>query len=216
MKRLITSALALTLLMGGAAMAQDRDKHGGGKHEHRGQPQAHQGGGKHDNARANPAVRHDNRAPNWDRNRNDNRGHDRDRRDNRHDNRSANWDNRHNDNRGPNRDRRNDYRNPGVHRGAHQRPRTFNRRAYQRNVWARRKFRHGVYHRPHGWYYRRWTYGQILPFAFFARDYWLNDWWIYDLPAPPYGYEWVRYGDDAILVDIRTGTILQVIYGVFY
>ena len=33
---------------------------------------------------------------------------------------------------------------------------------------------------------------------------------------PPYGYVWVRYGDDALLVDVDTGEILRVVYGVFY
>ena len=48
------------------------------------------------------------------------------------------------------------------------------------------------------------------------RDYWLTDYYAYDLMAPPYGYEWVRYGDDALLVNIYTGEILQVEYDVFY
>ena len=34
--------------------------------------------------------------------------------------------------------------------------------------------------------------------------------------APPWGYEWVRYGPDAVLIDVRTGQILQVRYGVFW
>jgi Ni/Co efflux regulator RcnB len=118
-----------------------------------------------------------------------------------HDRRGDTWD-------------RNDHRGSNWNRG--DRPRSFDRRSYQRNGWASRKFRGGYYRKPSGWYYRRWGYGQILPFAFFARDYWLNDYYAYDLPVPPYGYEWVRYGDDAILVDTRTGMILQVQYGVFY
>jgi Ni/Co efflux regulator RcnB len=34
--------------------------------------------------------------------------------------------------------------------------------------------------------------------------------------APPFGYQWVRSGDDAILIDANTGEILQVRYDVFY
>jgi Ni/Co efflux regulator RcnB len=49
-----------------------------------------------------------------------------------------------------------------------------------------------------------------------VRDYWLTDWWMFDLPIPPYGYEWVRYGDDALLINTYTGQILEVEYGVFY
>jgi Ni/Co efflux regulator RcnB len=96
------------------------------------------------------------------------------------------------------------------------RPHDFNRATYQRNVTAGHRFHYGSYHRPSGWYYRRWAYGEDLPSLFWARDYWIGDWWLFDLPIPPYGYEWVRYGDDAILVNVYTGEILEVEYGVFY
>jgi Ni/Co efflux regulator RcnB len=36
------------------------------------------------------------------------------------------------------------------------------------------------------------------------------------LPPPPYGYRWVRYGPDALLVNICDGRILDVIYDAFY
>lgn len=240
MKQLITSAMALSLLMGGNALAQDKDKHGGGKHQggqQQQQQQSHQGGGgKHNDrppqsggpnpyagrAPANPSYRSNNppalnrgyerRNDNLDRNRNDNRGQNVDR--NRNDNRNQNWDRNRNDNRNQNWNR-NDRHNQNWNRNREW-PRQFDRRAYQRNTWAHRKYHRGAYHRPHGWYYRRWSYGQILPFIFFSQNYWLNDWYDYGLPVPPYGYEWVRYGDDAILVDVRTGMILQVMYGVFY
>jgi Ni/Co efflux regulator RcnB len=39
---------------------------------------------------------------------------------------------------------------------------------------------------------------------------------MFDLPMPPRGYEWVRYGDDALLVNIRTGEIVDVVYDVFW
>lgn len=96
------------------------------------------------------------------------------------------------------------------------RPHDFNRGDYQRNFEASRHFHYGDYMRPHGWYYRRWAYGDVLPSFFWARDYWITSWWMFDLPIPPYGYEWVRYGDDALLVNVDNGQILQVEYGVFY
>ncbi|HKD21615.1 MAG TPA: RcnB family protein, partial [Rhizomicrobium sp.] len=46
--------------------------------------------------------------------------------------------------------------------------------------------------------------------------YWLTSWWLFDLAIPPYGFEWVRYGDDALLVNVYTGQILEVEYDVFY
>lgn len=96
------------------------------------------------------------------------------------------------------------------------RPRNFDRGGYQRNFRAEHRFSYGAYRRPEGWYYRQWRYGEFLPTLFWARDYWINNWWMFDLPIPPYGYEWVRYGDDALLINVYTGEILEVEYGVFY
>ena len=94
-------------------------------------------------------------------------------------------------------------------------PRQFDRNVYQRNVTAPRQYHWQSYNRPGGWYYQRWSYGQIFPRMFWAQDYWLTDYWMFDLPIPPYGYVWVRYGDDAVLINKRTGEVLQVEYGLF-
>ena len=56
----------------------------------------------------------------------------------------------------------------------------------------------------------------ILPSIFWARRYWINDYWQFGLQNPPYGYVWVRYGRDAMLVDVYDGRILRVVYGLFY
>lgn len=55
-----------------------------------------------------------------------------------------------------------------------------------------------------------------MPRSWWAPDYQLNDWWAYGLPIPPIGYEWVRVGDDALLIDIYTGRVVQVAYDIFY
>ncbi len=85
-----------------------------------------------------------------------------------------------------------------------------------RNVWAHNRFNVGRYRAPYGYNYRRWSYGEFLPFEFFGQQFWLNDYSNYDLPYPPPGCEWVRYGSDALLVDSYSGEILQVVYGIFY
>jgi Ni/Co efflux regulator RcnB len=95
-------------------------------------------------------------------------------------------------------------------------PRQFDTNVYQRNYSASRQFHWRSYNRPNGWYYQRWGFGQIFPRIFWAQNYWLSDYWMFDLPIPPYGYVWVRYGDDAVLINRRSGRILQVVYGVFY
>jgi Ni/Co efflux regulator RcnB len=48
-----------------------------------------------------------------------------------------------------------------------------------------------------------------------AAPYLIADYWLFALEVPPVGYEWVRDGADAILINVATGEILQVEYGVF-
>ena len=93
--------------------------------------------------------------------------------------------------------------------------RNFDRHAYQRNFNAPRHYHVGVYARPHGWYYHRWVYGEILPAFFWSQNYWISDYFDYGLADPPPGFIWVRYGDDALLIDQNSGEVLQVEYGVF-
>ena len=89
------------------------------------------------------------------------------------------------------------------------------RGAYQHNFQAARTYKIGPYHRPAGWAARRWSYGEILPRAYWAPQYLLADYWLFALEVPPAGYEWVRNGNDALLVSLDTGEVLQVEYGVF-
>jgi Ni/Co efflux regulator RcnB len=89
-------------------------------------------------------------------------------------------------------------------------------RNFHQNFRAPRRFHAPAYRRPPGWYAHTWTWGQILPAAFWARNYWITDFNIYDLPPPPFGAVWVRVGDDALLIDQDSGEIIEVDYGVFY
>ncbi len=61
------------------------------------------------------------------------------------------------------------------------------------------------------------AYGEILPRAYWAPEYVLSDYWLsfFALGVPLAGYEWVRDNTDAVLVNVSTGEILQVEYGVF-
>ena len=99
--------------------------------------------------------------------------------------------------------------------GWNTRPAAVDHKAYEHNFQAARVYHVGVYHRPHGWVSHRWAYGQILPRAYWAAPYILADYWLFALEVPPVGYEWVRDDTDAILVNVSTGQILQVEYGVF-
>ena len=81
---------------------------------------------------------------------------------------------------------------------------------------AQRQFRFGGYRSyPSGWAWRSWSYGQFLPFGWYAPQYYLS-WDDYGLPAPPVGCEWIAEGPDAVLVDVWTGQVLSVYSGVFY
>jgi Ni/Co efflux regulator RcnB len=84
-------------------------------------------------------------------------------------------------------------------------------RAHQHYDWRGSR---GWHDQP-GFYYQRWAYGQFLPTGWFTQDYWIDDYEDYDLPVPPYGYEWVRSGPDALLVDTYTGEVVEAVYGLF-
>jgi Ni/Co efflux regulator RcnB len=99
--------------------------------------------------------------------------------------------------------------------GWNSRPATVDRTTYQHNFQAARSFKIGPYHRPAGWTSHRWGYGEILPRAYWAAPYLLADYWLFALEVPPAGYEWVRDGSDALLINTDSGEILQVEYGVF-
>ena len=99
--------------------------------------------------------------------------------------------------------------------GWNRRPATINRDAYRHNYQAARTYHIGPYYRPRGWVSHHWAYGQILPRAYWAPQYHLADYWLFGLEVPPPGYEWVRDDDDALLVDLNSGEIVQVEYGVF-
>ncbi|WNO54583.1 RcnB family protein [Stakelama saccharophila] len=64
--------------------------------------------------------------------------------------------------------------------------------------------------------YRRFAIGIDLGPMLYQQRYWINDPGQYRLP-PAYGpYRWVRYYNDALLVDIRSGEVVDVIYDIFW
>jgi Ni/Co efflux regulator RcnB len=87
----------------------------------------------------------------------------------------------------------------------------------RRNVTASHHYhyRGGAYHGPSGYSYHRYSYGDMLPSIYFSQDYWINDYSDYGLAYPPPGCVWVRYGDDAILIEQDNGQILEVVYDQF-
>lgn len=83
----------------------------------------------------------------------------------------------------------------------------------KRNKW---KFHLGFYYDPFGWNYHRYGIGWRLWPSHYGSRFWLHDPWSYRLP-PAYGpYRWIRYWDDALLVNIYTGQVVDVIYDFFW
>jgi Ni/Co efflux regulator RcnB len=71
------------------------------------------------------------------------------------------------------------------------------------------------YRYPYNWSYRSWRVGERLPFLFLSDGYYI-EFGPYGLPRPPYGYRWVRFGPDVLLVNVYTGEIVEVVYDIFY
>ena len=95
-------------------------------------------------------------------------------------------------------------------------------RTDHRYDWRRHRDRHrsifrlGRYYDPYGWGYRRFSIGFSIGSSYYGSNYWLDDPWMYRLP-PVYGpYRWVRYYDDALLVNLYSGQVVDVIHNFFW
>jgi hypothetical protein len=80
----------------------------------------------------------------------------------------------------------------------------------------RATFHLGIYYDPFGWGYQPYQIGWRLWPSYYGSNYWINDPWSYRLPYPPPGTQWIRYWDDALLVDTWTGEVIDVIHNFFW
>lgn len=76
---------------------------------------------------------------------------------------------------------------------------------WNNNHWNQRPVSAPPFRYPHGYGYRRWSAGLFLPALFLRTAYYYSDYGILGLGAPPYGYRWMRYGPDLLLVDSAPG-----------
>ena len=76
-------------------------------------------------------------------------------------------------------------------------------------------FQLGIYYDPFGYNYRPYGIGYQLAPAYFGQQYWIDP-AMYDLPFPPPGTQWVRYWNDALLVDMYSGQVVDVINNFFW
>jgi len=85
-------------------------------------------------------------------------------------------------------------------------------RAYNRDF-----FHLPRYYAPFGFNrYQRFGIGGYLGTQFFGQQYWIDDPFAYRLPDAFPPYRWVRYYDDVLLVDTRSGYVVDVIYDFFW
>jgi len=225
MKKMLLLSAALIAALTAPALAQRDKGRGDGPRAQQGQQdRSNRGGGFRSGQQAAPQVQQ--QAPQAQAQRNDNRsgfnrGDDSNNRNDGRGNFGRNNDGRPDFNRGGN--DRNDFGRPGFGRNDDYN-RGYNNRGYDnrrfsqyyRNWNSQSRFRAGVYYRPPGFFYRRWSYGDILPSLFWGSRYQLSNYYAYDLPRPPVGTVWVRYADDALLIDSYTGEVIQVSYNVFW
>lgn len=74
-----------------------------------------------------------------------------------------------------------------------------------------RQDRRTAYVAPYGgWTYAPINNGYQLRPGFYGQRYWINDYGRYGLTAPRANLRWVRYGNDLVLVNVRTGRVLEV------
>ena len=71
------------------------------------------------------------------------------------------------------------------------------------------------YRYPRGYRYREFRPHEQFPLGLLIAPYLITDFALYNLTPPAPDLEWVRYGADALLVNVDTGEVVDVAYGVF-
>ena len=79
----------------------------------------------------------------------------------------------------------------------------------------RSRFHLGFYIDPFGWGYQSFDVGYRMWPAYYGNQYWLDP-VLYGLPFPPPGAAWIRYYNDALLIDTYTGEVIDSIPGFFW
>ena len=87
---------------------------------------------------------------------------------------------------------------------------------YRKTVTATHHYSDGTFEAPAGYTYTRYRIGDRVPDVILSSDgLVLTDYANYQLVAPPRGLEWIRVGNDALLVNRATGEVIQTDYTLF-
>lgn len=148
----------------------------------------------------------------------------RERTDNRRDDRRDRVEDRRDDRRDWRRDRRDDRRDWARDDRREYRDWNRNWRSDRRYDWRGYRNQHRNVYRPRARYYApyrghrysRLNIGIYLGSGFYGSRYWISDPWAYRLPPARGNLRWVRYYDDVMLIDIRSGYVVDVIYDFFW
>jgi len=80
----------------------------------------------------------------------------------------------------------------------------------------REAYRRPAYIGPRGYVYRPVAAGYRFQPHYYSARYVISDPWRYRLPRTSGYNRWVRYGNDVVLVNVRTGRVLEVHNGFFW
>jgi len=86
---------------------------------------------------------------------------------------------------------------------------------YRKTVTSKHRYDAAAFVAPSGFTYRRFQVGEHVPSVLLSDSVVLNDYQNYALESPPSGLTWIRDGQDALLIDMRTGEVIQADYDVF-
>jgi Ni/Co efflux regulator RcnB len=86
---------------------------------------------------------------------------------------------------------------------------------YVRTITPTKHYNTSVFMGPPGYVYTRYTIGDRAPSTLLGGSYALVKYSTYGLESPPDGLTWIRAGDDALLVDGKTGEVVQTDYSLF-
>ncbi|EIZ78882.1 membrane protein [Novosphingobium sp. Rr 2-17] len=77
-------------------------------------------------------------------------------------------------------------------------------------------YRRPAYAGPRGYRYQPVAVGHRFDRPYLSERYWVRDYGTYRLPPPRAGHRWVRYGNDVVMVNMRTGRVVTAHNGFFW